>query len=126
MSEHDEQVAIFEWCEWQQSLVPDLELLHAIPNGAKLPWRRDHRGRRFSPEAMRLKAEGLRSGVPDMCLPVARKEWHGLYIELKCGNNEPTEDQTWWMDRLTEQGYLAVVCWGASEAIEVIKDYLGI
>jgi hypothetical protein len=105
---------------------PELRLLHAIPNGAKLPWLRDKRGQRFSPQAFKLKAEGLRSGVPDLCLPAPRKGYHGLYIELKHGDNKPTDDQVWWLDRLSEQGYLALVCWEADEAIEAIGEYLGI
>ena len=31
----------------------------------------------------RLRAEGLKSGVPDLCLPSAHGEYHGLYIEMK-------------------------------------------
>ncbi|MFC1879813.1 VRR-NUC domain-containing protein [Chloroflexota bacterium] len=124
MSEHSEQVAIFQWAELQKGAMPELALLFAIPNGAKLPWRRNKRGKRYSPEATRLKAEGLKSGVPDICLPVPRAGWHGLFIELKVGKNKPTTEQETWLDRLFEQGYCAVVCYGSDDAINFITRYL--
>lgn len=124
-SEHSEQCAVFDWADRLKNSHPELGLLYAVPNGAKLPWKRDRRGKRFSPEAMRLKDEGLRPGVPDMCLPAARNGYHGLYIEMKYGGNKPTADQVWWLEQLDGQGYLAVVCWGADEAIQTIKDYIG-
>ena len=125
VSEHGEQVVIFHWADMQASWHPELHLLHAIPNGAKLPYRGKGK-RRYSPEAMRLKAEGLRAGVPDISLPFSSKGYHGLYIELKVGRNKPTDKQAWWLDQLTQQGYLALACWGADEAINVIKEYLSI
>lgn len=125
-SEHEQQTLVIDWAEINSIAHPELRLLHAIPNGAKLPWMRDKRGQRFSPQALKLKAEGLRSGVPDLCLPVPRKGYHGLYIELKHGDNKPSEDQVWWLDRLNELGYQALVCWEADEAIEAIGEYLSI
>jgi len=124
MSEHDEQVALMNWAAIHLSNAPELALLYAVPNGAKLPYKGKGK-RRFSPEAMRLKEEGMKPGVPDVVLPVARKEFHGMYIELKYGKNKPTPEQIWWNEHLTEQGYLAVICWGWQEAAQVISDYLG-
>ena len=71
-----------------------------------------------------MKAEGLKAGVPDLCLPVARQGYHGLYIEMKYGRNKPTAKQKWWLEKLAEQGYKTIVCWGADEAIAVLEDYL--
>jgi hypothetical protein len=125
MSEHTEQVVIMQWASLLEGQHPELALLAAIPNGAKLPYIKKN-GRRFSPEAMKLKAEGLKPGFPDMFLPVARRGFHGLFIELKYGRNQPTPEQMAWLDRLSEQGYLAVPAWGAEEAIEVLTEYLEI
>lgn len=126
MSEHDEQVALFQWAALMSAQYPELELLYAVPNGAKLPYRKGANGKRYSPEAMRLKSEGLKPGVPDVVWPVARNGFHGLYLELKWKGNKPSENQEWWLDRLAEQGYLAVACWGAQDAIETICEYAGI
>jgi len=136
MTEHDEQAAVIEWARYHENQYPDLALLHAIPNGA---WFAGKWG-----TAKKMLAEGLKKGVPDLCLPVVRayppasKEiirflpelpiliHHGLYIEMKTAKGRVRPEQQWWLDRLTEQGYKAVVCRGADEAIAVIKEYLGI
>ena len=116
-SEHSDQVAIFQWAALQSGAYPELELLFAIPNGAAMKSKR---------HAVRMKAEGLKAGVPDMFLPVARGGYHGLWIEQKYNRNTPSDKQEWWLDRLHEQGYLAVVCYSTDESIKVIQEYLGI
>lgn len=92
----------------------ELSLLYHIPNG----------GARSKGTAGRLKAEGVKSGVPDICLPVARGKFHGLYIEMKVGKNKPTANQVLWIDALIKQGYQAKVCYGWQDASVVIESYL--
>ena len=116
MSEHDEQVAVIQYMQLMQKQHPELELLHAIPNG----------GDRHPAVARKLKKEGVRRGVPDLCLPVPRGRYHGLYIELKSGYGKATEEQKIWLHKLTEQGYLACLCNGADAAIRTIMEYLGL
>lgn len=111
-----EQCALFEWVDWHVGQYPDLALLYAVPNG----------GLRNKVIAAQLKRSGTRAGVPDVCLCVARKGWHGLFIELKYGRNPATPEQLEWLARLTEQGYLAVCVVGWQAAMKVIEDYLGI
>lgn len=114
-TEHEEQCALFEWAAWMSRQTPELELLHAIPNGGK----RDIR------TAARLKAEGVKPGVPDICLPVPRGGFHGLYIELKRrkGGTVSKEQQAW-ISALTSQGYVCAVCHGAAAAKEEILAYM--
>jgi hypothetical protein len=114
MSESTEQQALFQWAAYNEAKMPELRLLHAIPNG----------GKRDKITAAILKGEGVKSGVPDVCLPVARQGFHGLYIEMKVDKNKPTENQMWWMCRLSEQGYKVKVCWGWEEAKREIEAYL--
>jgi hypothetical protein len=125
MAEHDEQVALFAWAEYQTNIWPDLRLLYAIPNGAKLPWTRNAKGQRYSREAKRLKDEGLKPGVPDVCLPVARRGFHGLYVEMKYDDNKTSADQDVWLEALAGQGYKTAVCWSFEAARKVIEEYLG-
>ena len=67
----------------------------------------------------------MKPGVPDLCLPVARGGYHGLYIELKRAvGGILSDEQKWWIDELKSQGYAAIVCHGAEEAIRTIKEYL--
>jgi hypothetical protein len=114
MSESAEQIALFQWAGLATAAVPELRLLHAIPNG----------GLRTKTTAARLKREGLKPGVPDIVLPVARHGWHGLYIELKFGKGRVSESQQWWHDELTSQRYAVFVCWGWLAAKKTILAYL--
>lgn len=119
-SEHMEQVAVMRWAAMMTGRYPELALLYAVPNGA----------RTSIGTARKLKAEGLKSGVPDLCLPVWRaidhtSVWHGLYIELKRqrGGTVSPEQSAWHL-ALREQGYRVEVCKGAEAAIATITVYL--
>lgn len=114
MSEAQEQIALIQWVNLQSGKYPELALLYHIPNG----------GSRHPAEAARLKQQGVKAGVPDLCLPVARGGYNGLYIELKAGRNKPTPLQNEWLGWLNQQGYKAVVCWGWQAAKDEIMAYL--
>lgn len=109
-SEADEQRALVEWCNWHK-----LPIFH-IPNG----------GKRNKFEAKRLKQQGVKAGVPDLFLPMPTEKHHGLFIELKRKDGgRVSEPQKRWLEYLASQGYRAVVCHGADEAIKAIADYFG-
>lgn len=116
MSEHSEQAALIEMCRAHEARHPALRLIYAIPNG----------GARDAITGARLRAEGVKRGVPDLCLPVAARGQTSLWIEMKHGRNKPTPEQEWWIDALTEAGARVVVCYSADEAWSEIRDYLGI
>lgn len=109
-----EQSMLFQWCELQKGKYPMLSLLFAIPNG----------GSRHRLEAINLKKEGVKAGVPDLFLPVARRGYNGLFIELKYGSNKATPKQKEWINNLNAQGYKAVVCNGFDEARLTIEEYI--
>lgn len=115
-SEATEQECLVGWCRLLENRYPELKWLYHIPNG----------GSRNKAEAARLKEQGVKAGVPDLCLPVARSGFHGLYIEMKYGKNKTTDNQKEWLAGLAENGYQTAVCYGAEEAQKVIKEYLGI
>ena len=113
--ESEEQQALFAWANYMSAKCPEFNLLVAIPNG----------GLRNMVVAVQLRAEGTRKGFPDMILPVARKGYHALAIELKRvkgGRVEP--EQRKWLDNLSAQGWRAVVCRGFDEARAEIESYL--
>lgn len=123
-SEHEDQVALFDWVRTDGiRKAPELGLLMAIPNGAKLPYKGKGK-RRWSPEAQRLKAEGLHPGVPDIFLPVARCGYYGLWIEMKHGKNRLTDSQREFLPKLEKQGYQVIVCHSPLEAIYQLAQYL--
>lgn len=115
MSEHTEQAALFEWAAWNQCKDAALNMLYAVPNG----------GKRDKATAAKLKAEGVKSGVPDVFLPVARMGYHGFYIEMKVGRNKTSLEQDAWLDALKREGYLVDVSYGWQEAAHKITRYLG-
>ncbi|MCP4544762.1 MAG: VRR-NUC domain-containing protein [Chloroflexi bacterium] len=114
MSEHTEQAAVIKWARDAEIIWPELALLHAIPNG----------GKREKKVAARLKAEGVKPGVPDMCLPVARGGYHSLWIELKTERGRLTAEQNWWLGALEAHGNKALMCRGAAATIRTIEEYL--
>ena len=114
-TEHQEQCALFEWASWMAKRIPELHLMHAIPNGGK----RDIR------TAARLKAEGVKPGVPDIFLPVPKNGKHGLYIELKRSRGGTvSKEQEAWIRALSAQEYVCCVCHGWDQARETILEYL--
>lgn len=112
--EHREQCHLFWWARNNESTTPELKLLYANPLGGKRPIK----------TAMKMKEEGAKAGVPDITLPVPCGKYHGLYIEMKWGGNKPTVKQQWWIDRLIEQGYAVLVCYGFEDARDTILRYL--
>jgi len=113
--EDDHQTALFRWARLQSKVMPELDLLLHVPNG----------GKRNAREAARLKAQGTKAGVPDLCLPVPRGGKHGLWIELKAPENgRVSVDQKRWIEALNKQGYVACVCVGWLQARNVIIEYL--
>ena len=113
-SEAEEQEALFRWAAWAEAQHPELRLLFHIPNGGK----RDKR------EAARLQAQGVKSGVPDLFLPVPRHGRHGLWIELKIHGGKASMNQCQWIGDLREQGYDVYVCYGWEDAKGVLEAYL--
>lgn len=113
-SEADEQSAFFRWLAFAANGDKRLALFYHIPNG----------GSRNKAEAARLKAQGVRAGVPDLCLPVPCGGYHGLYIELKVGKNAPSKQQKQWLAALRDQGYYTAVCYGWNAARAATCAYL--
>lgn len=109
-------------------------LAHAIPNG----------GERNRIVAARMKSEGVRAGVPDVFLPVAKyvprpptgptidyEVFHGHYTEMKKPGEEKKKDrglsdaQTTFHMALRAEGYRVVTCYHWLDAFNEIKWYLG-
>jgi len=114
-SESVEQSRLFQWARMQQARWPELRLLYHIPNG----------GSRHKLEAIHLKQQGVRAGVPDLCLPVARDGCHGLYIEMKrLKGGRVSPEQLGWIEALKVEGYMVALCQGWEMACDVIMNYL--
>lgn len=116
-SESVEQQHLFQWvavsaaARWPK----EMRMLYHVPN----------EGKRSKANGARLKSEGLRAGVPDINLDVARGEYHGLRIEMKRRRGgRVSPEQAAWLEALREQGYAAIVAYGWEEAADAIEKYL--
>lgn len=114
--EWQESERLVSWVKHEGSLeYPELAYLYAVPNG----------GFRHKVVAAKMKAQGVKAGVLDFNLDVARGGYHGLRIELKRRiGGQVSDAQKVWISWLNSQGYLAVVCRGWEEARDRLIDYL--
>lgn len=113
--ESAEQKKIVQW--WalacRRYKLPE-KILFAIPNG----------GRRDAITGARLKAEGVRAGVPDLFLAHPCNEFHGLFLELKAKGGRLSDEQKEFLQIAQVAGYATAVPVGFVEAKEVIEKYL--
>ncbi len=114
--ERQHQIALIKWVRTVKDVNLVLNLLYAVPNG----------GARNLYVAKKLKAEGVRAGVADLCLPAARRGYHGLYLEMKSEEGVATKEQKAFLRGVLEEGYCAVIAEGADEARATISWYIGI
>lgn len=117
-SEHQLQRAFVDLVRLHEGRHPLLALSYAIPNaGAGAS-----RG-----QAGKMKAEGVRPGIPDWCLPVASAGHIGLYIEFKRQRHyRSTDAQKSLHSRLRLAGHRVEVCWDVAQAWAVVRQHLGI
>lgn len=115
-SEHQEQTWLFTWKDKLTPKYPELQAMYAVPNG----------GLRHVVIAKQLQAEGVKSGVPDVHLPVPRGPFAGLWIEMKSLDPKAcmTPNQKAWFKLLTELGHRCVCCHGWVKASDAIEEYL--
>jgi hypothetical protein len=118
MTEQQHQQSLFKWSQQPhiRQKWPCLKLLHHIPNE-----------RQCTPAMGRqLKLAGVRAGVPDLHLAVARGPYHSLWIEMKSETGKTSPEQEWWIAELNAAGNFAEVCHGWESAARVLEWYLGL
>jgi hypothetical protein len=115
-TEHLHQVALINWARLNTKKYPELDLLFSIPNG----------GKRHIGVAKKLKAEGVKPGIPDLFLPVARGNYHGMFIEMKADKGRLSPAQKQLHNDLGLQGYKVETYWDWQDAAEGIIQYLGL
>lgn len=115
-------MALFCWANLNLNLYPQLKWMFAVPNG----------GYRDKRTAGKLKATGVKAGVPDIWLPVPMKWYSGLVIELKIRSKKrvgnpyagaSVEQQDWLLD-LSDNRFRTEVCYGWEDARDRIIEYL--
>lgn len=114
--EHNEQVMLIQWWSLMCNSfhVPEI-CLFAIPNG----------GLRNIIIAAKMKREGVRSGIPDLFLACPRKDYHGLFIEMKKPKGGRVSDSQKTAIKVLEYNkYKTAVCHGWEQAKQEITEYL--
>jgi hypothetical protein len=117
MSESTEQQAVVQWFNIKY---PKYRLI-SVPNGQMIG------GRNKFALIKKYKAEGMTSGVSDLLLCVARKGYHGLWIEMKDKGKKASSlspDQIYWQSEMRDAGYKAEWAAGFDEAKKIIEEYL--
>lgn len=112
--EHAEAVALMKIVGMHEVSWPELARLFHVPNG----------GARSKAAAGKLKAEGVKRGVPDYLFPVRRGDYVGLAIELKAIGGRVEPEQRDWLTHLQSQGWVAVTAYGAEEAWQFVRKYV--
>jgi hypothetical protein len=103
IKEHDEQVLLVKWLEAKGIR------FFAVPNG----------GERNIIVATRLKAEGVRSGAPDLIVFMPKVT---VGLELKTKNGKVSENQKDWLSFLYDRpGWTSFCAFGVDEAIEFLE-----
>ena len=111
LSEHEQQKLVFKWAEKYPEIY---KTMFAVPNG----------GLRNKSVAIKLKQEGVKSGIPDIQICLMRKGKGGMFIELKTQKGRVSPTQQDWIKRLNDNGYHAIVAYGYEQAIQEIKNYV--
>jgi hypothetical protein len=82
-------------------------------------------GKRSKAYGGRLKAEGMKRGVPDVLIFEdyiwGKQLGHGVAIELKSESGTTTPEQRDWLDALDERGWLVSVCRTMDQVCAVLK-----
>lgn len=94
---------------------PELQLLYAIPNG----------GNRHPATGAKMKREGVKRGIPDLHLPVARNGHHSLYLETKAPGGTLSQWQRQVKAQLETEGNRVQVCHSIDGLIAAVLTYLG-
>ena len=124
--EDDIQADFFEKVKIFFPTIPD-KLLFAVPNGGKREVKtiQTKKGSvTFSPEAVRLKKQGVKPGVSDVILLIPKKGFASLCMEFKTDKGKQSDEQKEFQKQAEMCGSKYVIVRSVGMAIETIKEYL--
>jgi hypothetical protein len=95
---------------------PFLKFIYASSDGAK----------KDKNTANRAKVNGMRKGVPDVCVPFRRRGYSGAYIENKSTRGRHSPEQLEFIEHLRSEGFCVKSCYSCDEQIKFLEWYLNI
>lgn len=111
-TESTEQKQLVRWLKAREK--EGKLLFFSVPNGANVS--QNNRAR--------LKAEGMRSGVPDLIVITPD---HCIGLELKRARparSVVSPEQRFWLDAMRDMGWVTCVAYGAAEAVAFLEELL--
>lgn len=109
-SEESIQKAVMDWVRLHPLIK---RLIIHIPN----------EGKRSPRYGKILKDMGMRAGVSDLFIAMARHGFNGAWIELKSKTGRLTKEQTEFLEDMKAQNYYTSVQFSLEETIDLIKWY---
>ncbi len=106
------QVQCIRWYDYQYPHFR--QLLFSIPNG----------GKRGLITAVNMKREGARKGIADLFLSIPKRDYHGMYLELKSGKNDLTKEQQEFKKEVEKRNYKFEVIRSFDEFQREVEQYL--
>lgn len=98
-------------------------LAYVYPNALAIHVPNEGKRSRFTAKKM-----GIKAGCPDVLIFERKSDidfnLSGLAIELKVGDNKPTDKQLWFLRSLKYRGWATAICYSFDEAKKEIDSYL--
>ncbi len=122
MNEHEIQAAFIRWLNqvavlrWVDQLMMDGKFCAFAP---------PNMGRRNYQTASYMKAEGMRSGVPDIVIPDCAGIRPDLYLEFKTARGSLSKSQRVWKEALSRGGDRYRVVRSVEDAVAAVERWLG-
>jgi hypothetical protein len=106
--EHKLQVAICRYLDLAEKFP-----FFAIPNGSL----------RNKLVAVKLKMEGVKSGVSDLFLMISNENWNGIFMEVKTAKGVQSPNQKAFQKQAIENGYYYAVVKSVDDCIELLNKF---
>jgi hypothetical protein len=107
------QFAIFDVCSFH------------VPNGGERKSKVNSKGKRYSLEGKRMKAQGVKPGVSDRLIlkpfEVMGVSFAGMIIELKVSGGVVSENQIKFLNEMYQSGFHVSVCWNGESFEDLIR-----
>lgn len=119
------QAKLIARCVRAEANNPDFFWVYSYPAGLILGYKRDAKGHTYSPQAIKARAMGLKRGLPDIILDLARNGYRKGWIELKSPGKRPTREQRKMHEALRSKGDWVGVADDLEDAWKMVCEYLG-